>query len=155
MSRIHWSAPSGLTLPSKRDGWYCRKSSKLHSCTRGSEAWEEPAAKQFSPIWCRASKCLYWVASAASLADSIYCKARFCWFTMLAFCCCMAAIIASIAPTKWGLSGFGIGGGGGLGAIVLITQGRNHQISQQVLQPYQTRYEEHATETKQAHTYKS
>ena len=98
ISRIHWSASSRVVLPSKRDGWCWRKSSKLHSCTRGGGAWEDPAVDRFSPSWCTASKCLCRVASAAILADSICCKAKLCWFTILAFCCCMATNIASIVP---------------------------------------------------------
>jgi len=39
----------------------------------------------------------------------------------------MTAIIALIAPTKWGLSGFGRGGGG-LGAIALTTQRKEASV---------------------------
>jgi len=86
ISFIHWSAWSGLALPSNLAGWCFKKSSKLHL---GGGGWGQgpyigaPAA--FSPTWRRASMCYLWAASEACLVASIYYITR---------CCCSREALA-------------------------------------------------------------
>jgi len=99
----HWSAASGLVLPSNFAGWCFRKSSKLHSLTVGRGSGPNiGAVALFSSSWRNASMCCRWASSAVALVATICYITSYCCSSdaacryMDASCCCIIAVLCCI-----------------------------------------------------------